>query len=93
VKASCEDPPSFYNLGWSHGKETFAGREDTAKGSYYGNPLLDVPSSNAEDVEWYPSYCRPNVWPRRALPALEPAFKELGQVWAVHVRVCPWIFK
>lgn len=92
VKASCEDPPSFYNLGWSHGKEMFAGREDTAKGSYYGNPLLDVPSSNAEDVERYPSYCRPNLWPRNALPALEPAFKELGQVWAVHVRVCAWIF-
>ena len=26
----------------------------------------------------YPHYCRPNLWPSNALPALEPALKRLG---------------
>ncbi len=62
------------------------------KGSYYANPLLDDPcssssssSDNSEDlVRRYPEYLRPNIWPREALPALEPAFKDLGQL-VVHV--------
>lgn len=28
----------------------------------------------------FPAYFRPNIWPARELPELEPAFKELGQL-------------
>jgi hypothetical protein len=38
-----EDPASTFNFGWSHGKETMnGGQPDTAKGSFYANPLLDT---------------------------------------------------
>jgi hypothetical protein len=28
----------------------------------------------------YPSYCRPNLWPKDDLPELEEAFKSLGEL-------------
>jgi hypothetical protein len=39
--AAIEHPASSYSVGWSHGKESFNGKPDTAKGSYYANPLYD----------------------------------------------------
>lgn len=30
-------------IGWSRGKEKFAGSPDFSKGSFYGNPLFDQP--------------------------------------------------
>jgi isopenicillin N synthase-like dioxygenase len=39
---SCESPESMYSTGWSHGREQMApGKPDTAKGSYYANPLTE----------------------------------------------------
>ncbi|KAK1312673.1 hypothetical protein QJS10_CPA07g00516 [Acorus calamus] len=67
-----EDPESRYNFGWSHGKEKLeSGKLDTLKGSFYANPIFDVPTSDVSLMQRYPSYCRPNIWPNDALPKLE----------------------
>jgi len=79
VKASCEDPESLWNAGWSHGKEKLGDVPDVAKGSFYANPLYDHPVSEEErkrDPYSYPS----NKWPKAELPELEVAFKELGAI-------------
>lgn len=80
VRVRCEDPTSLYNFGWSHGREMLGARPDTHKGSYYANPLLDAPEADADLMRRFPAYCRPNIWPDKALPELEPAFKELGRL-------------
>ncbi|XP_073145404.1 uncharacterized protein [Henckelia pumila] len=81
VKNKLEDPYSRYNIGWSHGKEQLeSGKPDMMKGSYYANPILDVPTTVLSHVERYPSYCGPNIWPRDAVPELEFAFKALGKL-------------
>lgn len=102
VKAGYEDPKSYYNLGWSHGRESVAGKPDYGKGSFYANPVWDTPfADQAWIVEKYPQFCSPNIWPRDVLPELEPAFKEFsrliigaGQLLARHcdeyvARLCP----
>ncbi|AQK88288.1 2-oxoglutarate (2OG) and Fe(II)-dependent oxygenase superfamily protein [Zea mays] len=81
VKKQLEDPDSRYNFGWSHGKEKLeSGKLDTFKGSFYANPVLDVPTTDDVLVSRYPSYCRPNIWPNDNLPELEIAFKDLGKL-------------
>ncbi|KAK4404173.1 Nudix hydrolase 19, chloroplastic [Sesamum angolense] len=81
VKRELEDPNSRYNIGWSHGKEKLeSGKLDLLKGSFYANPILDIPTTELSLVKRYPSYCGPNMWPRCALPELEPAFKALGKL-------------
>jgi isopenicillin N synthase-like dioxygenase len=60
-----------YAVGWSHGKEKFMGQPDVAKGSFYANPENDYPKSKEGAYHQ-------NVWPKQALPDLEPAFKGLG---------------
>uniref|UniRef100_A0A2P2KNY6 Uncharacterized protein MANES_16G065500 n=1 Tax=Rhizophora mucronata TaxID=61149 RepID=A0A2P2KNY6_RHIMU len=81
VKKDLEDPGSRYNFGWSHGKEKLeSGKPDMLKGSFYANPVLDMPTTDAYLIERYPSYCGSNIWPQRALPDLEPAFKALGKL-------------
>ncbi|CAH9102009.1 unnamed protein product [Cuscuta epithymum] len=81
VKQELEDPDSRYNFGWSHGKEKLeSGKPDTMKGSFYANPILDVPTTERSLMERYPSYCRPNIWPHTTLPELEIAFKALGKM-------------
>ncbi|XP_058111595.1 uncharacterized protein LOC131254899 isoform X2 [Magnolia sinica] len=81
VKKELEDPDSRYGFGWSHGKETLeSGKLDMLKGSFYANPVLDTPTTEASLVQRYPSYCRPNIWPSNALPELEEAFKALGKL-------------
>lgn len=81
VKEQLEDPDSRYNFGWSHGKEKLeSGKLDTFKGSYYANPILDVPTADDVLLSRYPSYCRPNIWPADHLPELEIAFKALGKL-------------
>ncbi|XP_071908741.1 uncharacterized protein [Coffea arabica] len=80
-KRELEDPDSRYNFGWSHGKEKLeSGKPDTLKGSFYANPVLDKPTSDPALIQRYPSYCGANIWPRSALPDLEPAFKALGKL-------------
>ncbi|KAF8036497.1 hypothetical protein BT93_C2273, partial [Corymbia citriodora subsp. variegata] len=81
TKKELEDPNSRYNFGWSHGKEKLeSGKPDTLKGSFYANPLLDVPTTEESLIMRYPSYCGSNIWPTRALPELELAFKALGKL-------------
>lgn len=81
VKRELEDPNSRYNFGWSHGKEKLeSGKPDTLKGSFYGNPILDIPTTNQSLIQRYPSYCGSNIWPHTALPELEVAFKALGKL-------------
>ena len=60
VRVRCEDPTSLYNFGWSHGKESLGDRvgPDMHKGSYYANPLLDVPTADVELMRRFPAYCR-----------------------------------
>lgn len=80
-KKNIEDPESRYSFGWSHGKEKLeSGQRDKFKGSFYANPVLDVPTNDEAFIKRYPSYCRQNVWPSSTLPELEPAFKDLGRL-------------
>ncbi|MEW5311825.1 MAG: hypothetical protein WDW38_003510 [Sanguina aurantia] len=80
VQEKYEDSASAYNFGWSHGKEAMRdGQKDTHKGSYYANPIHDIPTQDQGLIAEFPSYYRPNLWPAE-LPELEPAFKALGQL-------------
>ncbi|GAB4828353.1 hypothetical protein Ancab_035351 [Ancistrocladus abbreviatus] len=80
-KKRLEDPDSRYNFGWSHGKEKLeSGKPDILKGSFYANPILDVPTMEDSLIQRYPSYCGRNIWPSSALPDLEVAFKALGRM-------------
>mmetsp|Transcript_21515 Transcript_21515/g.30770 ORF Transcript_21515/g.30770 Transcript_21515/m.30770 type:complete len:384 (-) Transcript_21515:107-1258(-) len=73
-----EDPKSFYNAGWSHGKEKLGDEPDFAKASYYFNPLTDVPGTQ-EDRETYPASYPCNKWPNEDnLPQLKH-FKQYAQ--------------
>lgn len=80
VKEKYVHKQSNYSFGWSHGKEIFNGRADTAKGSYYANPTYDEPTDDPELIKRYPGYCTPNIWPRDDLPELEHAFKDVGRL-------------
>ncbi|KAL2555062.1 2-oxoglutarate (2OG) and Fe(II)-dependent oxygenase superfamily protein [Forsythia ovata] len=81
VKRGLEDPNSRYNFGWSHGKEKLeSGKPDLLKGSFYANPICDIPTDDVSLIKRYPSYCGQNIWPRDALPELELAFKALGKL-------------
>lgn len=52
------------------------GRPDTAKGSFYANPLLDKPDVSAELREAHPEYYEGNTWPSGdVLPGFEDDFK------------------
>ena len=66
ARARLEDPASSFQMGWSHGREALAGgRPDTAKGSFYGNPLMDAPGEGEAEgvVAAFPGLARPCVWP------------------------------
>ncbi|CAM8928622.1 unnamed protein product [Rhodiola kirilowii] len=81
VKEELQDPSSRYNFGWSHGKEQLeSGKPDLLKGSFYANPIHDVPTTDESLIKRYPSYCGSNIWPVNALPELETAFKTLGKL-------------
>lgn len=85
-----EDPKSFYNAGWSHGKEKLkSDLPDTAKASFYFNPIVDIPGT-LEDRERYPASYPTNKWPssESGLSHLEPAAKKLGRIMKeVAVRI------
>ena len=73
-----EDPTSFYNAGWSHGKEKLGDEPDLAKASYYFNPLTDTPGT-PEEREKYPASYPCNKWPDEdELPQLKD-FKQSAQ--------------
>lgn len=76
IKDLYADPASVYNFGWSHGVERLAsGQPDKHKGSYYANPLVNVPTTDEALMRQYPAYCRPNIWPTQHVPQYEPAFQ------------------
>lgn len=85
---ACVHAESLYSVGWSHGKEALArGTVDTAKGSFYAKPLLLWESDDAHQqqqqrqnalAQKHPECFAPNLWPTRALPALQPAFVTMG---------------
>ena len=83
-----EDPSSMYNAGWSHGKEKLkADVPDFAKGSFYFNPIADVPGT-ADDRATYPVSYPCNKWPTTSLPQLEPVAKQMGRILqdvAIHL--------
>ncbi|KAJ3273206.1 hypothetical protein HDV01_004708 [Terramyces sp. JEL0728] len=77
---SMVDPKSTYMFGWSHGKEIMNGKADFAKGSFYFNPIHDMPTS--EDPEFaakFAEYGRPNIWPA-GLPDIRKDLMQLGQL-------------
>ncbi|XP_024961054.1 uncharacterized protein LOC112501608 isoform X1 [Cynara cardunculus var. scolymus] len=81
VKKELEDPQSRYNFGWSHGNEKLeSGKPDLLKGSFYANPILDIPTTEASLIQRYPAYCGSNIWPQSTMPELEVAFKALGKL-------------
>jgi isopenicillin N synthase-like dioxygenase len=88
LEGELSDPSSLYNAGWSFGKEKMGSEPDTAKGSYYYNPVTDVPGT-AQDRESYPLSYPVNVWPsEEMLPGFRSAAKELGSVlFGVVVQV------
>ncbi|KVH88829.1 hypothetical protein Ccrd_025285 [Cynara cardunculus var. scolymus] len=46
-----------YNFGWSHGNEKLeSGKPDLLKGSFYANPILDIPTTEASLIQRYPAY-------------------------------------
>ncbi|ORZ30049.1 hypothetical protein BCR44DRAFT_1446545 [Catenaria anguillulae PL171] len=67
-------------VGWDHGTEVFNGRPDLAKGSFYANPLHDVPCEDQAKLAKFPGMTRPNKWLPQDLPDLEPKFKDLAQL-------------
>ena len=79
-----EDPDSLYNSGWSYGKEQLKpNKVDKSKGSFYFNPLVDIPGTE-EDRTKYPISYPINKWPSsnsescNAVSELEPTCKEIG---------------
>lgn len=83
VREKYVDPGSIYSYGWSHGKEIMNGRPDTLKGSYYANPVIDVPDVNPAVKAAYPPIYGDNVWPDKneiGIEGFEEAFKNLGRL-------------
>ena len=60
------------------------------QGSYYGNPVLDTPCTDAALMQQFPAYCRPNVWPHQHLPQLREAFRCAGQASAGVLCTDKW---
>lgn len=55
---------------------------DVLKGSYYANPILDLPVVSMEQRTKFPEYYSQNVWPdvsERGIEGFEDAFKSLGK--------------
>ena len=78
LEEQLSDPTSFYNAGWSHGKEKLGDGPDFAKASYYFNPITDEPGSK-EERERYPASYPCNKWPdEESIPRLKN-FKDSGK--------------
>jgi len=66
-----------------------SGQPDKFKGSFYANPIVDIPTTDEALIKRYLSYCRPNLWPRDTLPELEPVSKQspLNEVHNLEVML------
>lgn len=79
--AHYERKETSYCFGWSRGRESFKGKPDVAKGSFYNNPLFDDPADGNESVRaQFPYAASRNEWPSAELPELEPTFKRMGRI-------------
>lgn len=77
-KTPYEKPECLYSVGWSYGKEKMKNNKpDYAKGSYYGNPLKDIPTDDEDLIKKYPGSYMPNVWIDE-IPEFEENFKQMG---------------
>ena len=56
------------------------GKADFAKGSYYNNPIYNVPTQDPNLIQAHPEYFHSNIWPNKDLPELETAFMDLGKL-------------
>lgn len=63
-------------VGWRESNNNPKDMLDYLKGSFYANPEIDSPVNPGDWAD--------NIWPKKSLPALEPAFKTLGQQ-IIHV--------
>eukprot|EP00405_Crypthecodinium_cohnii_P014303 CAMPEP_0206451496 /NCGR_PEP_ID=MMETSP0324_2-20121206/19375_1 /ASSEMBLY_ACC=CAM_ASM_000836 /TAXON_ID=2866 /ORGANISM="Crypthecodinium cohnii, Strain Seligo" /LENGTH=363 /DNA_ID=CAMNT_0053921387 /DNA_START=96 /DNA_END=1187 /DNA_ORIENTATION=+ len=88
VLSKYEDSTSYFNIGWSRGKEKFKGKPDIAKGSFYANPLVEDPSGGDEEIQKMWPVARPNIWPTE-VPELKPALTKMGRL--VHETAKPII--
>ncbi|CEL97988.1 unnamed protein product [Vitrella brassicaformis CCMP3155] len=91
-----ERPSTHYCVGYSCGREKFKGRPDTAKASFYFNPIHESPldawsadtGRSAEELrstkERYPIVAEPNTWPEcvegHPLHELREKARALGQL-------------
>mmetsp|Transcript_3939 Transcript_3939/g.7577 ORF Transcript_3939/g.7577 Transcript_3939/m.7577 type:complete len:387 (+) Transcript_3939:109-1269(+) len=74
------DASSLYNAGWSHGKEKLGDKPDTAKGSFYYNPVTDVPGT-PQDRHKYPYSYPSNKWPSaEKLPEFREKAMRMGML-------------
>lgn len=74
------DAASLYNAGWSHGKEKLGDKPDTAKGSFYYNPVTDLPGTPEERIK-YPYSYPANKWPSdEKLPGFRDQAKAMGLI-------------
>jgi hypothetical protein len=76
------DPASLYNAGWSFGKERLGHDKppDFAKGSFYYNPVTDVPGTEEDRIKYPYSYpC--NKWPdEHRIPLFQENAKTIGLI-------------
>ena len=83
LEKNLTDERSFYNAGWSRGKEKLGDEPDFSKGSYYFNPITDRPGSDKER-ETYPASFPCNIWPdeaaNRQLDGFRESARELGRI-------------
>ena len=78
LEEQLSDPMSFYNAGWSHGKEKLGDEPDFSKASYYFNPITDTPGT-AVEREQYPASYPCNKWPtEQEIPHFKDNAKILG---------------
>ncbi|KAJ1905152.1 hypothetical protein IWQ60_012336 [Tieghemiomyces parasiticus] len=78
AQQALEHPESQYMFGWSHGRELMNGRPDYSKGSFYANPVQDIPTSPNPQ---YPEYYSANRWPMETdLPGFRGSFRSLCQL-------------
>ncbi|EGR33191.1 hypothetical protein IMG5_206851, partial [Ichthyophthirius multifiliis] len=73
-------PEYMHAIGWSHGVEQFKGQYDFQKGSFYANPLRDIPIELTEQQKKNGAFYGPNVWPKDTIPELETVFKNMGKI-------------
>ena len=81
IQQKYERPETLYSFGWSRGKEKLKnGIPDIAKGSFYANPIIDIPTTDKELIKKYPTSYSRNIWPTEHIPTFESHFKYVGKI-------------